>query len=52
MAAAEQSMRSRRFTELGSFRGGAVDRLMVIPGAVTDPDPMVAEAVTNLSRLP
>jgi len=25
---------------------------MVIPGAVTDPDPIVAEAVTNLSRLP
>jgi hypothetical protein len=24
----------------------------VIPGAVTDPDPIVAEAVTNLSRLP
>jgi len=25
---------------------------MVMPGAVTDPDPIVAEAVTNLSRLP
>jgi hypothetical protein len=24
----------------------------VMPGAVTDPDPPVAEAVTNLSRLP
>jgi len=24
---------------------------MVIAGAVTDPDPIVAEAVTNLSRL-
>jgi len=25
---------------------------MVVPVAVTDPDPIVAEAVTNLSRLP
>jgi len=25
---------------------------MVIPGAVTDPDLIAAEAVTNLSRLP
>jgi len=25
---------------------------MVIASAVTDPDPIVAEAVTNLSRLP
>jgi len=25
---------------------------MVVPGAVTDPDAIVAEAVTNLSRLP
>jgi hypothetical protein len=24
----------------------------VVPGAVTDPDPIAAEAVTNLSRLP